>query len=783
MHASAELRRPDVVLVSAACFPVNIPRQPFVGLALVAAIGIVVADFFPIAASRWWLSAIVFVLIAVPLFCWPNLGATYFLVGAGFFLLHNFRTGDASGLRLAADLSERPRVVTAVGFVTSEPKLAPNGFATFLFKLESIEFERKSVLSNATLLVRWRGNAEFGDKLKLFGIAEPIAAPRNPGEFDMRSYLARQDVRRSLFVRYPEDGVLVRKSSGDSILRAAQKSRAWMQSAICRGMDDSAQVQNFLSGIALGLRHQTPEDIEEPFQQTGTLHLFAVAGLHVGIVARLLWILAMVSRLSRKRATAVIIPLLLFYAAVTGLHVSSVRAAVMTSILLGGFFFERKVFALNSLAAAAFFLLCWDTNEFFLTGFQLSFAVVGGIILLADPLSRLLQQFGATDPFLPRNLVSGSRRALGTAYKWICRGGSVSLAAWLGSLPLIYWYFHLITPSSLCANLLVVPIAFFILAIAMLSLTAAPMSSTFSVIFNNANWSLASAVIAFVHWFAQLPGSHYYVAEPHWPKRLHAKITVLDLGPGGAVHVHASNADWLLDCGSTRDYERVVRPFLHAAGVNGIDGLLLSHGDSLHIGGAEPLLRDYAPTILIDNPAPDRSTIHRRLRQILSTHRLNVMSLKIDQKFPISSEVTGNILFPLAGFAASTADDQAFVVQLAVNGTKILFMSDSGYVTEKALIASGIDLRSDVLVKGQHHSGNSGSDVFLEAVKPQLIVATSRDFPQQERISDEWAERVRARGIKLFRQDETGAVKLEFGEREWQARGYLTGETFRSANR
>ena len=159
------------------------------------------------------------------------------------------------------------------------------------------------------------------------------------------------------------------------------------------------------------------------------------------------------------------------------------------------------------------------------------------------------------------------------------------------------------------------------------------------------------------------------------------------------------------------------------------------------------------------------------------------MSLKIDQKFPISSEVTGNILFPLAGFAASTADDQAFVVQLAVNGTKILFMSDSGYVTEKALIVSGIDLRSDVLVKGQHHSGNSGSDVFLEAVKPQLIVATSRDFPQQERISDEWAERVRARGIKLFRQDETGAVKLEFGEREWQARGYLTGETFRSANR
>ena len=761
----------------------NTPRQPFVGLALVAALGIVVADFFPIAVSHWLLAALMFALLAIALFCWPSLGSAYLLVGAGFFLLHNFRTGDTAGLQLAANLSDRPRVVSAVGFVTSEPKVAPNGFATFLFKLESIEFEGKTRPTHATLLVRWRGNPEFGDELKMFGIAEPIAPPRNPGEFDMRSYLARQDVRRSLFVRYPEDGVLLRRGAGNPILRAAQKSRAWMQSAISRGLDDSPQVQNFLSGIVLGLRHQTPEDIEEPFQQTGTLHLFAVAGLHVGIVARLLWILAMMARLSRKWATALIIPLLLFYAAITGLHVSSIRAAVMSSILLGGFFFERKVFALNSLAGAAFFLLSWNTNEFFATGFQLSFAVVGGIILLADPLSGWLRPIGAPDPFLPRRLVSGLRRMIGVGYEWVCRGGSVSLAAWLGSLPLILWYFHLITPSSLFANLLVVPIAFFILAIALLSLVVAPVTSGVSLIFNNANWSLATAVIAFVQWFAQLPGSHYYVTEPHWPKKLRAKITVLDVGAGAAVHLHGSRADWLFDCGSGRDYERVLRPYLHAAGINRINGLLLTHGDSLHIGGTENLLRDFVPTVLIDNPATDRSTVHRRLREIFPIHRLNLVNLKTGKNFSVSSEVAGRILFPPAEFNGTTADDQAFVVQLSVRTAKVLFMSDNGDATERSLIESGVDLRSDVLVKGQHHSGNSGMDNFLGAVQPRLIVATSRDFPQQERISDEWAQRVQARGIKLFRQDETGAVELEFGEREWQARAYLTGEIFRSTNR
>src|SRR5882724_6220251 len=109
----------------------NTPRQPFVGLALVAVLGITVADFFPIAVSHWWTVAIVFALLAIPLFVWPTLESTYIVVGAGFFLLHNVRTGDTAGLQLAADLSDRPRVVNAVGFVSSVPILPPKGSAPF----------------------------------------------------------------------------------------------------------------------------------------------------------------------------------------------------------------------------------------------------------------------------------------------------------------------------------------------------------------------------------------------------------------------------------------------------------------------------------------------------------------------------------------------------------------------------------------------------------------------------------------------------------------------------
>jgi ComEC/Rec2-related protein len=556
-----------------------------------------------------------------------------------------------------------------------------------------------------------------------------------------------------------------------------------MQNALCRGLENAPEVQGFLSGIVLGIRHETPEDIEEPFQQTGTIHIFAVAGLHVGIVAALLWLLATVAHLSRRWAAAFIIPSLFFYAAITGLHVPSVRAAVMASILVGGLFFERKVFVLNSLAAAAFFLLCWNTNELFSTGFQLSFAVVGAIIWFADRLSEFLQQWTAPDPFLPRSLLRGPRRWVHTGFKWLCDGAGVSLAAWIGSLPLVLWYFYIVTPISLVANLIVVPIAFFILAIALLSLLSTPLLPGLALIFNNANWLLAQIVIGIVQFLAHVPGGHFYVEHPHWPEKLIAKVTVLDAGAGAAVHLQTGSANWLFDCGNDRTYQRVVREYLHWAGVNRLSGVLLSHGDANHLGGTAQLLEDFPRIRVVDNAAPDHSTVHRRLQRLFRERGIKVDNLTAGESFPLSRNVTAHVLFPPRTFSSPIADDQAYVVHLLVAPTtRILLMSDSGIKTEQALLVSRLNLQSDIVIKGQHHSGESGSGAFLDAVQPRLIITTSRDFPGYERITDAWSENLQKRGIKLFRQDETGAVILRFRQDSWEAQSYFTGETFRSAS-
>ncbi|HVF70696.1 MAG TPA: ComEC/Rec2 family competence protein [Chthoniobacterales bacterium] len=755
-------------------------RQPFFGIALSAVLGVLVADRWPYDGG-----GLALLLAGVGGTAWLIRRSllTYAVVGLGFYFLHSQRTIDSPGQDLARALGEEPRPITIEGLVISEPKMSERGSASFLLQAESIEIDGHARRSRAKFLARWRYAVEFGDTVRLFGTAEKVEGPRNPGEFDARAYLQRQDVHRALIVRYPENGALVGRGGGAHILRAAQKSRTWMQHALSRGLENSPDVTGAINGMVLGLRHQSPEDIEEPFQQTGTLHLFSVSGLHVGIMAQLLWLAAPVLRLRPKWATALIIPLLFFYAAVTGLHTSSVRAALMAAVLMGGFIVERPAFSFNGLAAAAVIILAWNSQELFSVGFQLSFCVVAAILLLNEPVFALLRRWIAPDPFLPRSLFTARQRAFQRFLTSLARATAVSFAASIGSLPLMIWYYHLVTLISLGANLVVVPIAFFVLASALVSLATAPVSIWLSVVFNNANWALTKLIFAAVHFFAQMPGGHFYVEHPRPPKS-DLEINVLDLRGGAAIHVRAGKRDWLFDTGPARDYERTLRSYLRSRGIDRLDGLVLTHGDAGHVGGAIATMIDFRPRTLIDTAGEDRSLAHRKFNEWLSAEKRPRQLCHAGHEIRISPEITARILFPPANFRGNRADDQALVVQLFLfQRPRALLVSDSGAETEQALLRAYPELRCNVLIKGQHHSGVSGSDEFLRRVQPDAIVATSRDFPESERIKPDWAEALQARNIKLLRQDQTGAVQLRFTRDRWESTSYVTGEIFRSDSR
>src|SRR2546423_6866424 len=205
------------------------PRQRFFGLAISAMAGIVVADNWP----HYSLTVVV-LFAAIATLGWFSRRSLpiYALLGLGFFLVHSLRTTNSPGQQLARALRDEPRPITVRGTVISEPRISERGSASFLFQAELIEIDGQSHLCQAKLFTRWRHAVEFGDELKLFGTAQKIEGPRNPGEFDLRAYLVREDVHRALIVRYPENGAVLRQGGGNPILRAAQKSRAWMQATI-----------------------------------------------------------------------------------------------------------------------------------------------------------------------------------------------------------------------------------------------------------------------------------------------------------------------------------------------------------------------------------------------------------------------------------------------------------------------------------------------------------------------------------------------------------------------
>lgn len=755
------------------------PRQPFVGISIAALSGILLADRFP-HPSAGLSAAVIFALLAL---LRRSSLLTYSFVAAAFFALHSLNQTTAPGIRLTRDLGAAPLALAARGQVVSEPQISARGVASFHFQLESIQRGSERQPTQATIVARWRGEVQYGDALQLFGVVHPTEPPRNPGEFDMRAYLARRDIHQVMVVGSPENGKTLGRGGGNRIMRAAQASRNWMQNSLARGLEDSPDLNGLISGMVLGVREDSADEIEEQFQQTGTLHLFAVSGLNVAIVATLLWAIASAVRLPRKWAIGLIIPALFFYAAVTGLNASSIRAALMAAMLLGGFFFDRKLLSANSVAAAGVLVLCYDTNQLYSTGFQLSFAVVIAIFLFAQPIFRALLRWCEPDPFLPRSLLNPIQRLWQNIWRAIAGGASVSLAAWIGSLLFILPYFYLITPVSLFANLVVVPLAFFVLAFGLMSLLVIPIAPWLAIIFNNANWTLAAAILGAVGIFARAPAGHFYLELPHWPRGTRAEMTALDLGAGGAIHLRTRKSEWLIDCGSERDFKRIVSPYLRSRGVNHLDGLILSHGDSRHVGAATKAMRVYRPRQIIDTAAPDRSTSHRAMIAYFESQRIARKLVGSNEQFDLGRDVSARVLFPPANFKGPTADDQTLVLQLLIaDRWRVLLMSDSGEATETALLQSGADLQSDIVIKGQHHSGNSGSAEFLERVRPAAIVASSLDFPESERLKEDWAAGVTARGIKLFRQDETGAVTLRFYRQRWEAIPFLSAD-LRNRNR
>ncbi len=657
-------------------------RLPFASLLVPVAGGIVFSQVFQPALLFVTLLA----LVGLGGFAWACARhresarnfSFYLFLAATISVIHLTQSTLSPAASFARWLGERKAPTLAEGVVITEPSVFSPRSARFEFRIESLSVDEKPVALPITVQVRWRGAApQYGDRLRIPGVLSNISPPRNPGQFDAATWSQRQDIHQVIEVFQPGASEVLARDQGNPLVRLSLSIRNWMVSAITYSVDDP-EVAELLTGMVLGDTTNLSQTVQDAFRATGTYHLFSVSGLHVGMVAIILWYVFKTLRCPRKLTAALIIPLLFFYVLMTGLKAASIRSAVMGSIILIGLMADRRPVLFNNLCAAAFLILLTDTNQLFNAGFQLSFGVVASILLLSAFFERKIEAPLSPDPFIPRKLLSPARKFALRTTQILAGLSAVSLAAWLGSSPLTAGYFHLVSLSALPANLVAVPLSFGIMFVTALSIIAYLVSPWLAGVFNQTNWVLTKLLLFSVQTFASVPGSHLYLSPWHTPER----VVIFDAGAGGAACIQSQGRTWMIDCGPQYFTDSVIVPYLRSQGVRRLDALIITHGDANHIGGAENLVLATDPRMILDSGTTQQSPTRKNLLASLHQHARFPILARTGHEEQISDTASLEILYPPADAPKAVADNLAIVARLTMEGRRILFVSDIGLLAE-----------------------------------------------------------------------------------------------------
>jgi len=646
-----------------------------------------------------------------------------------------------------------------------------------------------------------------GQTVEIVGVIAQPSAPVAEGLLDYQTYLRRQGIYFSLKAHAPDDWKLLSTNTARPV---SDRFLAWSQATLARGLPDVDEPLKLLWAMTLGWRPALTSEVSAPFMQSGTMHIFAISGLHIALIAGILVAILRAMQLPRFWCGVAIIPLIWFYTAATGWQPSAIRSTIMMSIVIGGWMLKRPGDLLNSLAAAGLVILVGDPLQLFQASFQLSFFVVLSIALFMPPLEKLRDRLLATDPLLPCKLIPRWRRWLNAVGRVVLTSAAVSFAAWLGSWPLCAYYFHLFSPVTLLANLLVVPASSAALACNLGSLVCGGWLPWATELFNYSGWFWMKLMVGISHAVIKLPQAYFYVRGPtamdfmiyygvlfavlsgvafnqrwrlpavvgvvlimgfygwSWHQaRQTTTLTVLPLNGGHAVFVQAGKAsgNLLVDCGDTNSVEFITQPFLHGKGVNHLARLALTHGDLRDLGGALAVCDAFSVDAVFTSLVRFRSPVYRQTLSVLDRQPQRHREVE-----PGGSIGNWQVLYPAATNHFPQADDNSLVLLGEIHGLRILLLSDLGRPGQEMLLNGTNDLRADIVVAGLPDKSQPLGNGLLESIRPRVIIVADSDFPATRRAGQALKERLESAGIPVFYTRQTGAVAIIVTPGRWDLR-------------
>ncbi|HLF19059.1 MAG TPA: ComEC/Rec2 family competence protein [Candidatus Omnitrophota bacterium] len=344
---------------------------------------------------------------------------------------------------------------------------------------------------------------EYGDVVWIEGRFLPPFVKEDDGPVSYADYLEIRNIRYILSVKKEGKVEVVEKGKGFWLKAFSFRLRQKLFGIFDRHL--TVNEAGLMKAVILGERSHVPKHVNELFLRTGTVHVLAISGFNVGIVAALFLMAFRFFPVSRRMMLGTVIVLLAGYCFLVGSAPSVLRSTIMIIILLTGFMLEKEPQPINTLAVAAFGILIFNPLYLFDIGFQLSFICVWAIFIVSPFLSKetnILEEV----PGYNRNF-----------FRWLWHSLALSLAIWLAVAGLIAYYFRIVTPVTILANLPIVPIIGAVIAFGFLLILVELCFPFAGVWVALALKFVLNAMIAIVFLFDQLPWSSFFFnSVTHW---------------------------------------------------------------------------------------------------------------------------------------------------------------------------------------------------------------------------------------------------------------------------
>jgi competence protein ComEC len=605
--------------------------------------------------------------------------------------------------------------------------------------------------------------------------ARPVA-PRGPETgFDERGWLARRGVH---VVLRGERWRIVDRRGG--IGGVADRLRAHVEATLARGAD--GERRRLLAGIVLGEDAGIGRELRDAFEASGLMHLLAVSGQNIAIVAIGVVVAARVAGIGRLVGEAIAIVVVLSYALAVGWQPSVVRAAVAGTLASLAWIVARPRDRWHALAVGALVLLAWMPQSALEPGFQLSFAAVAAIFVVLPRVT------GVPDAYpVPRGF-------------WDVL--VVAIACGLVTAPIVWLHFGQVAlwtvPANVAAEPAMPPLISLSLAAAAIEPVFPDAAAAFAWLAGWCAWWIALVARLVAGWPAAQVSSPVVIAAagasvaavaalrrlprrrrgtgaaalvslaltfalgacavrptPSWGPPSGLRVTFLDVGQGDAVLVEAPGAAVLFDQGPP---EADVAGQLRRAGLRALSAIVLTHPQRDHIGGAARVLERLSVGTVVDPgiaaPSPDHDTAIAAAR----ARDVPVVPARAGDVYRVG-RLRLRLLWPdEPGLPSDDPNRHAVVALVTYGATDVLLTADA-----ESDVTLRLPLRPVEILKVAHHgSEDSGLPDLLRILRPRVAVVSvgdgnDYDHPRAETL----AALAAAPSLRTYRTDRDGRIVVE----------------------